>query len=209
MKKFMFILLLSAPCFGDGPKYHHGNSLLNDEFDNVYLDIRNVLRGDVRISSATITNLTVTSGTGTFALRGKTTGVAAPTGYVGEVVSSYAGATNCANTGLYKDLASISLTAGNWMLYLRGEFILNGATMTRGYMGAGLTTGNVGPNITGLAGDDAFDGNIPTAATNGQMFAPGIQFDVNVSTTVYYKIQCTFSAGTPQARGRILAIRTD
>lgn len=39
MKKLLFILFMTSPLMGSGPKYNFDNPHLNDEFENVYKDI--------------------------------------------------------------------------------------------------------------------------------------------------------------------------
>lgn len=53
MKTFL-LLLLATTCYAGGPKYTFDDPKLDDEIRNIYHDIRNVLNGDVRISSVTI-----------------------------------------------------------------------------------------------------------------------------------------------------------
>lgn len=61
MKKILLLLLLSSPCLAGGPKYRYADPKLNDEIENIYHDIASVTKGDVRISSVTISTLSVTS----------------------------------------------------------------------------------------------------------------------------------------------------
>ena len=70
------------------------------------------------VSSATITNLTV-NGSITFSptttgINGTTTNDSAQTGKVGEYISATASAVNAPASATWGDLASISLTAGDW-----------------------------------------------------------------------------------------------
>lgn len=62
--KLLVFLLLASPCFAGGPKYQHKDANLDDEIRNIYHDISSILKGDVRISSVTISSLTVTGGVG-------------------------------------------------------------------------------------------------------------------------------------------------
>lgn len=66
MKKILLILLLAAPAFSSCPKYSFKDPLVNDEMDNMCHEINSVLRGNVRISSVTISSLTVTNISGPF-----------------------------------------------------------------------------------------------------------------------------------------------
>lgn len=58
--KYLLMLLLASPCLASGPKYRYQDAKLDDEINNIYFDIGSVLKGDVRIASATISNLTYT-----------------------------------------------------------------------------------------------------------------------------------------------------
>lgn len=68
----MTCLLLSLPCLAGGPKYRYQDAKLDDEINNIYFDIGSVLKGDVRIASATISNLTYTGFQSTRAFSGWT-----------------------------------------------------------------------------------------------------------------------------------------
>lgn len=64
----MRYLLLIGLLFGAGSveasagqKYRNTDTKLNDEISNIYHEINSVFKGDVRITSATITNLTATT----------------------------------------------------------------------------------------------------------------------------------------------------
>lgn len=59
--KYLLMLLLASPCLASGPKYKYSDPKLDDEINNIYHDIESVTKGDVRISSVTISTLSVTS----------------------------------------------------------------------------------------------------------------------------------------------------
>lgn len=61
MRKLLLILLLASPCLAGGPKWNYSDPKLNDEMGNIYKDIPNVLKGNVRISSVTIGTMTASS----------------------------------------------------------------------------------------------------------------------------------------------------
>lgn len=132
----------------------------------------------------------------------------AAAGYVGEFVSSFipvGSIVSAAATTTYKDLTSISLTAGDWDISLLAVANLNGATMTEWTAGIGTVTGN---SATGLAGGDtALEGAIPTNATDIGGTVPAWRTSIAATTTYYFKIEATFSAGTPRFYGRISARR--
>lgn len=61
--KLLMAVFLASPLLATGPKYgpNYDVNNTNLEFQNAYQDIANVLTGDVRISSVTVSSLTVTS----------------------------------------------------------------------------------------------------------------------------------------------------
>ena len=136
-------------------------------------------------------------------IKGTTTNDSAAAGFVGEVVSSAATATDCAATGAYKDLNTLSVSAGDWLVYAYCEAIRNGATMTGWRMGVSTTTGN---DATGLTlGDTVTLTNMTFDNTTCTM--PAVHIQLAAAGSVYQKIRADYSAATPQARGRITAVR--
>ena len=62
-------------------------------------------------------------------LVGTTTNDSAAAGVVGQYISSYVSATSVPTTNTWGDLTSVSLTAGDWDVTVRMEFVQNGATI--------------------------------------------------------------------------------
>lgn len=150
-------------------------------------------------SSATITNPR---------LVGTTTNDNAAVGNYGEYISSYGAVTNAPGTGNYGDLASVSLSTGDWDVTLVQSGNFNGAVITNMFIGVGTIAGNNNPNITNQGGDDQV--NIPfssTVITTPSGSLPNVRVLLAATTTIYYKILATYSAGTPQFKGRISARR--
>ncbi len=203
VKTFMIVLLMASACMASGPKRSFDDPLLNDELDNVYHDIDSVLRGTVRISSATISTATISN------LRGVTDGSNACAGCVGEYVE----ATTTANTAeptstQYGDLISISLTAGDWDVTGIVYHSQEAATWARADAGISTTSGN---NATGLTtgitlvfGGWASSATTPTVVVLG---VPDVRMSVSGTTTVYLKFAATYSLGAPLARGGRISAR--
>lgn len=64
MKRIVFLLTVAvAPVFGEGPIYQHKDSILQQEIENIYKDIRNVPNGIFLTSSITLNGVTADSGT--------------------------------------------------------------------------------------------------------------------------------------------------
>ncbi len=238
MRKLLFILLLCSPwnVLGAGPKYHYEDSNLNDEMSNIYKDIPNVLKGDVRISSVTIASATVTSqldmrsnkitnvANGTAATNaaafgqipvitaGQIVGTAtndSPTaGNVGEYVTSTVGAANAPTTGQYGDVTNIALTAGDWQVSGSVMFNINGATWSQGTAGISNTTGNSTIGLTN--GDTLMINSWVLSAVSPTFVSVNVQpFRVLASgaTTYYLKALSAYTGGPPTALGRISARR--
>lgn len=157
-------------------------------------------------STQTLTNKTLTTPTvNQPTINGVSNGSSAATGVVGEYVTSFQTLVNAPATGVYGDLTSIALTAGDWDVFCQGEIKLNGATATEVDYGVSVTAGN---NTTGLvSGDNFFSPPLPTSTANTIMAIPIYLVNVSSSTTVYFKMFAVYSAGNPQFRGRISARR--
>lgn len=137
---------------------------------------------------------------------GRTDANAPATGFVGESVQGLqTTATNFPATTQYGDGASVTLTSGRWLLSASMLASLNGATATAVSCGIGTTSGN---NSSGLTlGDTLFEGVAPTSATGSNVSVPFVIKNINTSTTFYLKVRATYSAGNPQYRCRLTAIR--
>lgn len=142
----------------------------------------------------------------TFKAKGTATNDSPATGYIGEVVSSSATFTNFPTSGQYGDLTSISLTAGDWLISVQLIQIQNGATVSTVTSGVSTTSGN---SSTGLTDGDTQTSAVPQNAAAGAAFV-GImpkRFSLSATTTVYLKYNSSYTVATPQAAGRITAVR--
>jgi hypothetical protein len=138
---------------------------------------------------------------------GDTTGTAVPAGIIGErqqtIQSPSTASFPASNT--WGDLGSVTLTPGRWLVSYGITAFLNGATCTG--IKAGIGTG-AGTSVAGLTnGDTIFEGVPPTSAVESSVTIPSIVIDVAASTTYYAKVLAIYSAGTPQYRGRLTAVR--
>lgn len=170
--------------------------------------------GDVTNSGAAMT-LAATSNS-TLATLSKSTGVAvhgtntndaASAGFVGEYVESVVStSTNVpSSNNQFGDLTSISLTAGDWDVTLVAWFTLNGATATDVEIGIGTATGNNGAGL--VIGSNTIDIPPPTSTNDAGSTIPSFRVSLSSTTTIYGKIQVTFSAGTLKYRCRLSARR--
>lgn len=177
----------------------------------MFSDAANVLK----LSTNSTTRLTISSaGVVTIAgkanldgstgnpIHGTNTNDSAAAGYVGEVISNTGTSSTFPASGVYADLTSIDLTAGDWMI--------NGLCVIV------ATTGSViSPNI----GISSSSGNSSTGLTNGSTVGRGASsadstvtippFRVSVaSTTTYYlKYEAATVTNNVSANGRITAVR--
>lgn len=141
-------------------------------------------------------------------IKGTATNDAATAGYIGEYIESVVGATNASGTGVWGDLTSISLTAGDWDITGIFYWHSNGATWT--YVQSGISTTS-GDSSTGLvAGSNYLVGRWASSSTTPLVVPvaiPNYRISLAASTTVYLKYNSIYSAGTPQALGRLSARR--
>jgi hypothetical protein len=131
----------------------------------------------------------------------------APAGKVGEYISSVvtAGSAVSGSNGVFVNVTSISLTAGDWDVTGIIGFTLNGATMTVALGALSINTGN----STGdqVQGDNQTSSPLPTSNFNTSCALPAWRKSINGTTTIYMKAECDFSAGTPKVFGRLSARR--
>jgi len=141
--------------------------------------------------------------------KGTTTNDSAAAGYIGEYIELVTSTSqNFPTSTQYGDLnggaADISLTAGDWDVTVTFRTNLNSSTCTDVSCGISITSGN---STTGLvSGSNLFLMAPPTSSYGTNM---GFVYRVSLAstTTVYLKYMANYSAGTPQARGRISARR--
>jgi len=137
------------------------------------------------------------------AIKGTSTNDNATTGYVGETVSSVVGTyTNFAGSTSYGNLTSISITPGDWLVSMYVEADDNGATVVDSQYGLGTN-----PSTTaGLAqGDTVMTPGAFSGRVNHSI--PSRRYSIGSSTTIYLKYYAQYSVATPQAVGRLTAVR--
>lgn len=149
-------------------------------------------------------NLTFTPTTA--GIVGTTTNDSTAAGNVGEYFTSPVGPTNFPATGVYGDLTSRSLTAGDWDV--TGTLMMNGGTINQSIsVGISTTAGN---STTGLVnGDNWAQTVVPeTSGTINAFYSiPNVRFSLATTTTIYLKYQATYTGTTPAAFGRLSARR--
>lgn len=175
----------------------------------------------ITFSSGTISNFTASGSTMTrlnvqrldpsgnstgVAVKGTNTNTNPISGDYGEVVSSaVTTATNFPGTGTIGDLAQITITAGDWLVWAQIDAQANGATVTQISAGFSTTSGNSATGFT--AGTTRLDNPPATGTTNSSVSVGPIRESLNSTTTFYLKYTSNFSVATPQAEGNIIALR--
>lgn len=170
-------------------------------------DVTTSAGSSVTTVAATQVNIATLSNPTGVAVHGSTNNIAQAAGYIGEVISSsQTTPTNFPTSTQYGDLTSISLTAGNWLISANMDYLLNGATVTSVRLGISTTSGN---SSTGLTDGDTQTHLAAAIASDAQAGGalPYVQKLLSGTTTVYLKYRSAYSVATPQAVGRITAIR--
>lgn len=213
MKRALFIVFVSAGiAMAGGQRFQHQDRLIEQEFENVYHDISASGSADpLTLSSATITNLTVSSGSiPSSAITATATSDSASVGKLGEVISATTtGDSSAAATTAYDDLLSIPLTAGDWDVSAGVYYSRETATWTNVDLGVSSTSGN---SSTGLSsGVNLIRSQFVSSSTTPEVVTlvlPSFRVSIASPTTYYLKRRVNYSAGTPISRGgRIYARR--
>ena len=132
---------------------------------------------------------------------------AATAGNVGEEISSVIPDAShiSLSTGATTTITSISLTAGDWLVYGNVSLANSNGSIGEAY---GWTT------TTALTGENLPDTSVSTiisfssgAAFNTGLVCPFLRVNVNTTTTVYLQARSTFIAGTTYATGGLYAMR--
>lgn len=161
---------------------------------------------DIRDTVNSRTSLTIDPTTSAVAILGTNTNNNATTGYVGEYVSAVAGNANTGATGVWTNITSISLTAGDWLVSGQANGGINGATATAFNIAVSINSGNTVTDQ--VSGDNQMTGMVPTGAQDCAITIASYRLSLSGTTTVYIKQAWTYSAGTPRTEGsRIGAVR--
>lgn len=152
------------------------------------------------------TGLIIKSTDGAAIITGTTTNDDAPSGKYGETISTVTTSSSAfASSGTWGDLVSRSYTAGDWLCSGVIYSADNGATVTSINLGISQTSGN---SVTGLTkGDNWVTGTLPTATTDGSASIPNFRVSLSGAATLYLKYMSTYSAGPPNAAGRLRCVR--
>lgn len=172
--------------------------------------------GSVAINTALISDTDITDDLGSSSKKwkdiyargivGTTTNDSAQAGSVGEYIESVVGPITGPTSGQYKDVTSISLTAGDWDVTAVAHYDNNGATAYGSRIGISTTSGNSSAGLT--VGSNALDlGLVNTAiGTVGNSIA-SYRVSLSATTTYYFKWFSSHATATPNMYGRLSARR--
>lgn len=134
-------------------------------------------------------------------------GSSAGNGTVGQTVSSTTIVfANTAGTGAWGNVASASITAGDWDVSACATLSANSSTITDYEVVASTFTGNT--TTDHVQGYNWVETSaLPTAAANSSLCVPRYVVRTAGSLTMYVKVKAAFSVGNPQVIGTIVARR--
>lgn len=158
------------------------------------------------ISSMTLTTIFVTTATVT-SLLGSTSNDTANVGVVGESTTTFGSAVSIAS-GVYSDITSVTLTAGDWDVSGNVYANIGSATWSLVRTAISINSGNNGTGLT--LGDNVFQNQFTNSAVTPvdvSMSIATIRFSLSSTTSLYLKGLITASAGNALMSGRIEARR--
>jgi hypothetical protein len=141
------------------------------------------------------------------AIVGVADGSNALAGYIGEYKeATFAANTLTGSTGQFGDMATLSLSPGDWDIFFQSVFDDNAATLTSDYMTMAISAFANNTTTDHVIGDNVLDGSI---TVTGKEAVINVYWRRNISSTTTYhaKLLANFSAGTPRAWGKIWARR--
>jgi len=141
-------------------------------------------------------------------VQGTTTNDNAAAGIIGEIITAAAaaGSVSLAVSGTTYNIASISLTAGDWDVTGGVTFTTAATTsVTQAIAGTSVTTGTFGAD--GTYSRNTLTALVPGAVEWLDQIAPVTRLSLAATTTVYLVGQSTFTVSTQTAGGFIRARR--
>lgn len=139
-------------------------------------------------------------------IKGTTTNDDAPTGWVGEYISSVTTTNSSAiATGAFDNISTMTLTAGDWDVSCSVFWQSNSATVTQFRAGISLTSGN---SETGMDLGNQQNGIVQTTGiTNVTLVVPAVRLSLSGTTDVYLKRMATYTVATPRTAGTRISAR--
>lgn len=141
------------------------------------------------------------------ALTAVTSGAAAASGVIGQIVTASQAANTAAGvaaTGDWGNAISVSIPAGRWLVWGTAGFNENSAVLTTS-LSCGISASASG------AGIGEFDTTVAAYTISGAADAlfttPHVPVNISGATTYYLNTRFYYTSGAPQHRGRITALR--
>lgn len=214
MRKFLCILpLLVSSVYADTDRVKDlsGVTFVDSDVEvtgRLVVD-KDIVVSTISASSMTATYLAATTGTvNSFMLVGTTTNDNAPTGRIGEYISSSVDSVSITTTNSGEDITSISLTPGDWDVTGMVTLDRNTATWSSfelfilSVSGNSFTGNDFGINYLLQAWASS-----ATTPVDASITIANTRVSISTTTTIYLKVRALFSAGNPLAFGGISARR--
>lgn len=150
------------------------------------------------------------SANGIVRIEGTRTNDAATAGDVGEEIAGIQSTyTNYTTTATYQNIASITLTAGDWDLSAFGTFYVNGSTVTTGTEIIFVVSTTTASAAGAVEGKNIHyqSTQTPAAINHTSSTISPYRLSISGSTTYYLNTQATFTIGNPQFVGSLRARR--
>lgn len=195
IKKLLLLLLLSPCAYAFSPIQYvqiSTNTPLTTQQGGISIS-------SVTASSSTLTTLTVSTITiscSSCGIVGVKDGSNAYTGNYGEYISSAAqsGTYNSAGNNVWTNIASISLTAGDWDLMGTVRPTTWGSATTRVLAAISINSGNT--TTDHVASVNFVEGTV-SSASFGSLTIPRYRLSLTSTTTIYLKFNFVFTGTTP------------
>jgi hypothetical protein len=143
-------------------------------------------------------------------LAGVQDATAAVSGQVGETLTgAQSTPTNYTTTATYQQIATVSLTPGDWEITATITLIANGATLTATANAIGVIGGTTASaaGVTEGSGDIGYISQVINNTSGMQTITLSKRVTISSTTSYFLNSQATFSAGNPQFVGSITARR--
>lgn len=171
--------------------------------------LANSVAGTGLASSGTTAGIVISGGfVLTSGVKGVIDGSAAIAGYVGQIIQSTFSSVNYNSSGVFGNMTSITLPAGNWSIcaaaVTRGNsttFVSNPSEMSIG------STSSTGGTTYGI---DRAVYVAPSITSSGEVLYYALPADgvsISTTTTYYLNMYCIYSGSTPNGSGIIKATR--
>ena len=183
--KIFLLLLLSAPCLADGPRYRHKEPLLDDEVRSIYHSMDSILKGDVRISSVTIGTAVVQNLYATVSVTGR---------IVQSSMTLISGATitSTSYVGMTASSVTVTPTATSQTVRLYSSYEMgNIADGVRCFVSVFRNGTDIGPASGEGLGVSQFSGTTQVAYTSGFVY----EDSPATTSAVIYSVRVKSAAG--------------